>query len=148
MKKTCGNEVQLARIPEDKEALVSGTQKTLDEWKTRSKRKRFRCQNIPGTILALCNGLQSRLLSTAGTSTSCGGLLAISSFVVLVVVLTSTSKTITVQRIDLSLGLTHLFCENSDYETLRLINGGINLEKKTAIGILQVLCASQSQTLV
>ena len=63
MKKTCGNEVQLASIPKDKEALVSGTQKTLDEWKTRSKRKRFRCQNIPGTILALCSGLQSRLLN-------------------------------------------------------------------------------------
>ena len=79
---------------------------------------------------------------------SCGGLLAISSFVFfvaesLVLVLMSTSKTITVQRIDLSLGLTQLFCENSDYETLRLINGGINLEKKTAIGILQVICASQ-----
>ena len=61
----------------------------------------------------------------------------------MVVVLMSTSKTITVQRIDLSLGLTQLFCENSDYETLRLINGGINLEKKTAIEILQVICASQ-----
>ena len=63
MKKTCSNEVQLASVPEDKEDLVRGTQKTLDEWKTRSKRKRFRCQNIPGTILALCNDLQSRLLS-------------------------------------------------------------------------------------
>merc|ERR1711990_923089 len=90
MKKTCGNEVQLASIPEGMAALfVKGTQKTLDEWKTRSKRKRFRCQNIP------------------------------------------------VERFDLSLGLTHLFCQNSDYETLRLINDGINLEKKTAIGILQ-----------
>merc|ERR1711990_323178 len=90
MKKTCGNEVQLASIPEGMAALfVKGTQKTLDEWKTRSKRKRFRCQNIP------------------------------------------------VERFNLSLGLTHLFCQNSDYETLRLINDGINLEKKTAIGILQ-----------
>ena len=62
----------------------------------------------------------------------------------LVVMLMSTSKTITVERFDLSLGLTHLFCQNSDYETLRLINDGINLEKKTAIGILQVFCASQS----
>ena len=62
MKKTCGNEVQLASIPEGMEALVRGTQKTLDEWKTRSKRKRFRCQNIPGKILALCNDLPSRLL--------------------------------------------------------------------------------------
>ena len=127
MKKTCGNEVQLASIPEGMAALVKGTQKTLDEWKTRSKRKRFRCQNIPGKILALCNDLQSMLLRqasrrpgsskrslpslkssrtsffrlgykagdsgrkhgfwksrTAGISTSCGGLLAISSFVVLV----------------------------------------------------------------
>merc|ERR1711990_1157783 len=90
MKKTCGNEVQLASIPEGMAALfVKGTQKTLDEWKTRSKRKRFRCQNIP------------------------------------------------VERFDLSLGLTHLFCQNSDYELLRLINDGINLEKKTAIGIFQ-----------
>jgi len=64
MKKTCGNEVQLASIPEGMEALVRGTQKTSDEWKTRSKRKRFRCQNIP------------------------------------------------VERFDLSLGLTHLFCQN------------------------------------
>ena len=80
---------------------------------------------------------------------SCGGLLAISSFVFfvaesLVLVLMSTSKTITVQRIDLSLGLTQLFCENSDYETLKLIHGGINLEKKMAIGLLQVIFASQS----
>merc|ERR1711917_119867 len=89
MKKKCGNDVELASVPEGMEALVRGSQKTLDEWKTRSKRNRFRCQNIQ------------------------------------------------VQRIDLSLGLTQLFCENSDYETLRLINGGINLEKKTAIGILQ-----------
>ena len=65
MKKTCGNEVQLASIPEGMAALVKGTQKTLDEWKTRSKRKRFRCQNIPGKILALCNDLQSRLLRPA-----------------------------------------------------------------------------------
>ena len=65
MKKTCGNEVQLASIPEGMAALVKGTQKTLDEWKTRSKRKRFRCENIPGTILALCNDLQSMLLRQA-----------------------------------------------------------------------------------
>ena len=61
MKKTCSNEVQLASVPEDMEALVRGTQKTLDGWKTRSKRNRFRCQNIQGTILALCNDVQSRL---------------------------------------------------------------------------------------
>ena len=57
MKKTCGNEVQLASIPKDKEALVSGTQKTLDEWKTRSKRKRFRCQNVQEMVLALSSGI-------------------------------------------------------------------------------------------
>ena len=53
MKEKCGNDVELASVPEGMEALVRGTQKTLDEWKTRSKRNRFRCQNIPGTILAL-----------------------------------------------------------------------------------------------
>ena len=61
MKKKCGNDVELASVPEGMEALVRGTQKTLDGWKTRSKRKRFRCQNIQGTILALCNDVQSRL---------------------------------------------------------------------------------------
>ena len=34
--------------------LVKNTQKALTEWKTRSKRKRFRCQNVQGRILALC----------------------------------------------------------------------------------------------
>ena len=182
MKKTCGNEVQLASIPEGMAALVKGTQKTLDEWKTRSKRKRFRCENIPGTILALCNDLQSRLLRQASRrpGSSKRSLPSLKSsrtsffrlgykagdsgrkqgfwksrtadaclpfhhlLFSLVVMLMSTSKTITVERFDLSLGLTHLFCQNSDYETLRLINDGINLEKKTAIGILQVFCASQS----
>ena len=61
MKKKCGNDVELASVPEGMEALVRGTQKTLDGWKTRSKRNRFRCQNIQGTILALCNDVQSRL---------------------------------------------------------------------------------------
>ena len=178
MKKTCGNEVQLASIPECMAALVKGTQKTLDEWKTRSKRKRFRCENIPGTILALCNDLQSRLLRQASrrpgsskrllpslkssrtsffpsgdsgrkqgfwNSRTADACLQFHHLLFsLVVMLMSTSKTITVERFDLSLGLTHLFCQNSDYETLRLINDGINLEKKTAIGILQVFCASQS----
>merc|ERR1711914_25074 len=65
MKKKCGNDVELASVPEGMEALVRGTQKTLDGWKTRSKRNRFRCQNIQGTILALCNHLQSRLHRSA-----------------------------------------------------------------------------------
>ena len=50
----CGNENYLASIPEEIEDLVSSTQKTLSEWKTRSKRKRFRCQNVKGMIFTLC----------------------------------------------------------------------------------------------
>ena len=48
-------------------------------------------------------------------------------------------KPLKVERIDLSLGLTHLFCQNSDYETLELVQNGMNLEKTTTIKILQVL---------
>ena len=53
----CGNEDYLASIPEEIEDLVSSTQKTLAEWKTKSKRKRFRCQNVQGMILALYPGI-------------------------------------------------------------------------------------------
>ena len=38
---------------QDMKALVKSTQKALTEWKNRSKRKRFRCQNVQGRILAL-----------------------------------------------------------------------------------------------
>ena len=57
-------------------------------------------------------------------------------------------KTITVERIDLSFGLTQLFWENSDYETLKLTQDEINLDKKTAFKILQVFCASQGWKLM
>ena len=57
-------------------------------------------------------------------------------------------KTITVERIDLSFGLTQSFCQNSDYKTLKLIQGGINLEKRTAIKVLEVFCAFQSWKLL
>ena len=50
----CGNDDYLASIPEEIEDLVSSTQKTLTEWKTKSKRKRFRCQNVQGMISAHC----------------------------------------------------------------------------------------------
>ena len=53
----CGNEDYLASIPEEIKDLVSSTQKTLTEWKTKSKRKRFRCQNVQGMILALSSGI-------------------------------------------------------------------------------------------
>ena len=46
----CGNEDYLTSIPEEIEDLISSTQKTLAEWKTRSKRKRFRFQNVQGTV--------------------------------------------------------------------------------------------------
>ena len=42
------------------------------------------------------------------------------------------------QRNDLSINLTRLFCDNSDYESLQLIQSGINLEKDTTIKILKV----------
>ena len=53
MKKTCENEDYRASIPEDKKDLVRSTQNTLVEWKNKSKRKRFRSQNIQGMIFAL-----------------------------------------------------------------------------------------------
>ena len=42
------------------------------------------------------------------------------------------------QRNDLSINLTRLFCDNSDYESLQLVQSGINLEKDTTIKILKV----------
>ena len=42
------------------------------------------------------------------------------------------------QRNDLSINLTRLFCDNSDYESLQLIQSGINLEKDTTIKMLKV----------
>ena len=53
----CGNEDYLASIPEEKENLLSSTQKTLAEWKTKSRRKRFRCQNVQEMVLALSPGI-------------------------------------------------------------------------------------------
>ena len=47
-------------------------------------------------------------------------------------------KIITVERSNLSIGLAQLFCQNSDYDTLELIQNGINLEKTTTIKILEV----------
>ena len=47
-------------------------------------------------------------------------------------------QNIKAQRNDLSINLTRLFCENSDYESLRLMQSGINLEKDTTIKILKV----------
>jgi len=46
-------------------------------------------------------------------------------------------QNVQVERVDLSRGLTQLFCQNSDYESLKLIQDGINLEKKTTLKILE-----------
>ena len=48
------------------------------------------------------------------------------------------SKPIKVQRIDLSICLTRLFCQNSEYENPSLIQRGVNLEKNTTVKILKV----------
>ena len=68
MKETDGNKVDHGGIPEscedEMEDLVRSTQQNLADWKTRTKRKRFRFQNIQGTILTLCHLLiSSRLIS-------------------------------------------------------------------------------------
>ena len=68
MKITGGNKVDHEGIPEsfedEMEDLVRGTQQNLAPWKIRTKRERFRFQNIQGTILTLCHLLISpRLIS-------------------------------------------------------------------------------------
>ena len=68
MKETGGNKVEHEGIPEsfedEMEDLVRSTQQNLADWKTRTKRKRFRFQNIQGTFLTPCHLLISpRLIS-------------------------------------------------------------------------------------
>lgn len=50
----------------------------------------------------------------------------------------SALNTLKVKRIDLSLEITKMFCQNSDYETMVLIQNGINLDKRTSINVLEV----------
>ena len=133
---TSGSKVHHECIQESIEGemkdLVGSTQKTLADWKIKTKRKRFRFQNFQGMILALCHFLMISSWSLQGWYQA----------------LNKALKTITVERINLSLGLTKLFCQNSDYDTLKLIQDGINLDKKAAIKILEVFCASQTWKLL
>ena len=130
---TSGNKADHEGIPKSLEdelqALVRSTQKNVADWKTRIKRKRFRFQNIQGTVFGFlsCLGLP-RLI-----------------FIISFICFHEALKTITVERSDLSIGLTQLFCQNSDYEILELIQDGINLEKMTTLQILEVFYASQSE---
>ena len=69
MKTTGGNEIDHAGIPESEKEmddLVRSTKKKLADWKTKSKRKRFRFQNVQGTILALCHSLISSAVTLRG----------------------------------------------------------------------------------
>ena len=69
MKTTSGNENHHAGIPQfedEMDDLVRSTKKKLADWKTKSKRKRFRFQNVQGTILALCHSLISSAVTLRG----------------------------------------------------------------------------------
>ena len=69
MKTTSGSEIHHAGIPEfekEMDDLVRSTQKKLADWKTKSRRKRFRFQNVQGTILALCHSLISSAVTLRG----------------------------------------------------------------------------------
>ena len=69
MKTTSGNESDHAGIPESEKEmddLVRSTKKKLADWKTKSKRKRFRFQKVQGTILALCHSLISSAVTQRG----------------------------------------------------------------------------------
>ena len=71
MKITGGNKVDHEGIPESFEDemkdLVRSTQQNLAALKIRTKRKRFRLQNIQGPILTLCHLLISPRLISALT---------------------------------------------------------------------------------
>ena len=69
MKTTGGNEIDHAGIPESEKEmddLVRSTKKKLADWKTKSRRKRFRFQNVQGTILAFCHSLISSAVTLRG----------------------------------------------------------------------------------
>ena len=46
--------------------LVISTQKKLADWKIKTKGKRFRFQNVQGTILAFCHSLISSAVTLRG----------------------------------------------------------------------------------
>merc|ERR1712131_56867 len=75
-------------LPESKD-IVRKTHEMVTAWKSGTRRKRFRCQNVKA------------------------------------------------QRNDLSINLTRLFCQNSDYESLELIQTGINMEKNATMKIVK-----------
>ena len=59
MKISSGSKVHQKGVQEsfsdEMKDLVISTQKKLADWKIRTKRQRFRFQNVQGTILALCH---------------------------------------------------------------------------------------------
>ena len=65
---TSGNKADHEGIPksfeDELQALVKSTQKNVADWKTRTKRKRFRFQNIQGTVFGFfsCLGLPRLIL--------------------------------------------------------------------------------------